>query len=91
MTSSRSETAYQRAAAAFRNPTLDLLHGRYAPFVVTALSLVFTVDRPAVAVADAHVEVGEIADELRGAGYDEGERRVPAGGGRDICRYWVRV
>lgn len=91
MTSTRSETAYQRAAAAFRNPTLDLLHGRYAPFVVTALSLVFTVDRPAVAVADAHVEVGEIADELRGAGYDEGERRVPAGGGRDICRYWVRV
>ncbi|WP_105565271.1 DUF3375 domain-containing protein [Microbacterium halophytorum] len=91
MSSSRSETAYQRAAAAFRNPTLDLLHGRYAPFVVTALSLVFTAERPAVAVSDAHVEVGEIADELRAAGCDEPERRVPAGVGRDICRYWVRV
>jgi len=91
MTSSRSEAAYQRAAAAFRNPTLDLLHGRFAPFVVTALSLVFTADRPAVSVSDAHVEVGELADELRSAGYDEGERRVPAGNGRDICRYWVRV
>lgn len=91
MTSSRSDAAYQRAAAAFRNPTLGLLHGRHAPFVVTALSLVFTADRPAVPVADAHVEVGEIVDELRAAGYDEGERRLPSGGGRDICRAWVRV
>lgn len=91
MTSSRSDAAYQRAAAAFRSQTLGLLHGRYAPFVVTALSLLFTADRSAVSVPDAHVEVGEIADELRAAGHGDDERRLPSGSGRDICRYWVRV
>ncbi len=65
MSTSRAESAYRRAVAGFRNPTLDLLHGRYAPFVVAALSQVFTADRPAVAISDAHVEVGELADELR--------------------------
>lgn len=91
MTNLRAESAYQRAVAAFRNPTLDLLHGRYAPFVVATLSLVFTADRPSVAISDAHVEVGDVVDELRAAGYDEGERRLPAGSGREVCRYWVRV
>ena len=69
MTSTRAEAAYLRSLAAFRNPTLDLLHGRYAPFVVAALSTIFTSGRPAVAVADAHAEIGEILDQLRGAGY----------------------
>lgn len=93
----RAEAAYQRTAAAFRNPTLDLLHGRYAPFVVAALSLIFTPDRPTVAISDAHVEVGDVVDELRAAGYDEddrvdrGSRGLPSGTGREICRYWVRV
>ena len=91
MGSRRAEAAYLRALGAFRTPTLDLLHGRYAPFVVAALSVVFTVDRPAVAVSDAHAEVGEILDELRASGYDEDERSLPAGGPREICRYWVRV
>lgn len=91
MSTSRAESAYRRAVAAFRNPTLDLLHGRYAPFVVAALSQVFTADRPAVAISDAHVEVGELADELRAAGVEETERRLPSGTGREICRYWVRV
>lgn len=88
---SRAEAAYQRAIGAFKNPTLDLLHGRYAPFVIAALSLVFTADRPTVAVSDAHVEVGEIVDELRAADHDGRERGLPAGSGREICRYWVRV
>lgn len=90
----RAEAAYQRTAAAFKNPTLDLLHGRYAPFVVAALSLIFTPDRPTVAISDAHVEVGDVVDELRAAGYDEddrGSRGLPSGNGREICRYWVRV
>ena len=87
----RAQAAYQRATAAFKNPTLDLLHGRFAPFVVAALSLVFTADRTAVAVADAHVEVGEIIDELRSAGLAAAEPGLPAGGGRELCRYWVRV
>jgi len=91
MTNTRAEAAYLRSLAAFRTPTLDLLHGRYAPFVVAALSVVFSVDRPAVAVADAHAEVGEILDELRANGYDEGERALPSGTAREICRYWVRV
>lgn len=87
MTNPRAEAAYRQAAAAFRNPTLDLLHGRYAPFVVAALSLVFTPERPTVAVADAHVEVGDVAEALRAAGHDQ----LPTGTGREICRYWVRV
>ncbi|MBL3686561.1 DUF3375 domain-containing protein [Leucobacter zeae] len=88
---SRAEAAYRRSIAAFKNPTLDLLHGRYAPFVVATLSLVFTADRPAVAVADAHVEVGEIVEDLRASGFGDLDRGLPAGSGREICRYWVRV
>jgi hypothetical protein len=91
MGSTRAEAAYVRALAAFRTPTLDLLHGRHAPFVVAVLSVVFTVDRPAVEISDAHAEVAEILDELRAAGYDEGERTLPAGTAREICRSWVRV
>ncbi|MGO2515911.1 MAG: hypothetical protein ACTH8X_07260, partial [Corynebacterium variabile] len=34
MTNPRAEAAYRHASAAFRNPTLYLLHGRYAPFVI---------------------------------------------------------
>lgn len=87
MTNPRAEAAYRHASAAFRNPTLDLLHGRYAPFVVAALSLVFTAERPTVTVADAHVEIGDLAEDLRAAGVDA----LPSGTGREICRYWVRV
>lgn len=58
---------------------------------MAALSVVFTVDRPAVAVSDAHAEVSEILDELRASGYDEDERSLPSGSAREICRYWVRV
>ncbi len=70
---------------------LDLLHGRYAPFVVAALSVVFTPDRPTVAVSDAHAEIGETIDQLRAAGYDDDERRLPSGTAREICRHWVKV
>ncbi|WP_368496605.1 DUF3375 domain-containing protein [Herbiconiux sp. A18JL235] len=91
MSSTRAEAAYQRSAAAFKNPTLDLLHGRFAPFVVAVLSIVFTADRPAVAVADAHAEVTEAVDELRAAGYGDDDRRIPSGTAREICRSWVRM
>ncbi|MBP2436210.1 DUF3375 domain-containing protein [Microbacterium amylolyticum] len=91
MTRTRAEAAYQRALAAFKTPTLDLLHGRYAPFVIAVLSTIFTADRPSVAVSDAHVEVDEILDELRAAGYDADDRGLPSGAAREICRYWVRV
>lgn len=77
--------------AAFKNPTLDLLHGRYAPFVVSVLSVMFTAERPSVPISDAHVEVGTFVDELRAAGYDLDDRTLPNGTGRDICRYWARV
>lgn len=70
---------------------LDLLHGRYAPFVVAALSVVFTPDRPTVAVSDAHAEIGETIDQLRAAGYDDDERRLPSGTAREVCRHWVKV
>ncbi|WP_440311588.1 DUF3375 domain-containing protein [Leucobacter chromiireducens] len=91
MTHSRATASYRQAAAAFQNPMLELLHGRYAPFVVSSLSQIFTAERPTVAISDAHVEVSDAVDELRAAGLDEGERRLPAGNGREICRYWVRV
>ncbi|REJ04521.1 DUF3375 domain-containing protein [Microbacterium bovistercoris] len=91
MTGTRAEAAYLRALAAFKTPTLDLLHGRYAPFVVSALSLMFSADRPTVAVADAHVEVGEMLDQLRAEGYEDDRRRLPAASGREVCRYWVKV
>ncbi|MCJ1708025.1 DUF3375 domain-containing protein [Microbacterium sp. VKM Ac-2923] len=92
MTRTRAEAAYLRSVTAFKNPTLDLLHGRFAPFVVAVLSVVFSPDRPAVAVADAHVEVAEAVEELRAAGIDtDADRRIPAGSARDICRGWVRV
>lgn len=87
MPNTRAEGAYQQAVGAFKNPTLDLLHGRYAPFVVAALSLIFTPERPTVAVTDAHVEVGDIAEDLRVTGHED----LPTGTGRDICRYWRRV
>lgn len=90
MTGSRAEAAYSRAVAAFSTPTLDLLHGRFAPFVIAALRILFTADRAAVAVADAHAELGEVLDELR-AGHDEDDRRLPSGTARDICRTWVRL
>lgn len=90
MTNSRAEAAYRRSLAAFRNPTLDLLHGRQAPFVVAALSVVFTVDRPTVAVADAHAEVAELVEQLRAAGLDE-DNRLPAGTAREVCGHWVKV
>ncbi|MGO1464570.1 MAG: DUF3375 domain-containing protein [Candidatus Corynebacterium faecigallinarum] len=87
MPNTRAEGAYQQAVGAFRNPTFELLHGRSAPFVVAALSLIFTPERPTVAVTDAHVEVGDIAEDLRVTGHED----LPTGTGRDICRYWRRV
>lgn len=91
MSSVRAEGAYVRALAAFQGATLSLLHGRYSPFAVAALSQVFTADRSSVAVDDAHVEISEILDELRAAGYDDDERGLPAGTGREVCRYWVQI
>ncbi len=65
----RAEGAYLGAVRAFQNPMLDLLHKRHAPLVVSLLSVVFTAERPQVPVADAHTEVGDALDQLRGAGY----------------------
>jgi len=59
--------------------------------VVAVLSIVFTADRATVAVSDAHAEISELIDQLRTAGYDEDERRIPTGTAREICRYWVKV
>ncbi|MEJ1088219.1 DUF3375 domain-containing protein [Microbacterium sp. Mu-80] len=90
MTGTRAEAAYIRSLAAFRTPTLGLLHGRHAPFVVSALTTLFSADRPAVPIADAHAEVAEALDELRAGGYDDDDRRIPAGTGREVCRTWAK-
>lgn len=70
---------------------LGLLHGRHAPFVVAGLSIVFTAERPTVAVADAHAEITEVIDQLRSSGYDDDDLRIPAGTSREICRHWVKL
>ncbi|MBB4772675.1 DUF3375 domain-containing protein [Actinomadura livida] len=86
------EGAYQGALRAFQNPMLDLLHRTYAPFVVTVLAMMFTPERPAVAVADAHAELADALDRLRAAGYGhEGDQPLPAGNPRDLCRQWVQA
>ena len=90
MTGTHAEAAYIRSLAAFRTPTLNLLHGRHAPFVVAALSMLFTADRPAVPIADAHAEVAEALDQLRATGYDDEDRRIPSGTGREVCRNWAK-
>jgi hypothetical protein len=91
MTSTRAEAAYLRSLAAFKTPTLDLLHRRHAPFIVAVLSVMFTAERPAVAVSDAHAELNEIIEELTAAGYAEDDRSFPSGAARDVCRSWVRM
>ncbi len=94
MSDTRVEAAYAGALAAFKNPMLDLLHGRFAPFVVAVLSVTFTSERAAVPVADAHAEIGDMLDQLRAAGYAEGEAGevlLPVGTARDVCRQWVRA
>jgi hypothetical protein len=86
------EGAYQGALRAFQNPMLALLHQTHAPFVVTVLALVFTAERPTVAVADAHVEINDALGQLRATGYgDEDSQPLPAGNARDLCRQWVQA
>ncbi|WP_194838725.1 DUF3375 domain-containing protein [Nocardia sp. XZ_19_369] len=86
------EGAYQGALRAFKTPMLDLLHQTYAPFVVTMLATVFTAQRPAVAVADAHAEISDALNQLRAMGYgEENQLPLPAGSARDLCRQWVNA
>ncbi|ROS78948.1 DUF3375 domain-containing protein [Cellulomonas sp. PhB143] len=81
----RAEAAYLGARRAFQNPMLDLLHKRHAPLVVSLLSVVFTAERPAVPVADAHAEVADALEHLRAAGLGD---ELPAGTARELCRQW---
>ena len=82
----RAEGAYLGAVRAFQNPMLDLLHKRYAPLVVSLLSLLLTPERPSIPVADAHTEVADALDQLRASGYGD---ELPVGSARDICRGWA--
>ncbi len=86
------EGAYQTALRSFADPMLALLHRTHAPFVVTVLERVFTVERPIVPVADAHAEIDEMLRQLRGAGYGEPDGHpLPAGSARDVCGQWVQA
>lgn len=90
----RAEGAYLGALRAFQEPMLDLLHRRYAPLVVSLLSLVFTPERPTVPVAEAHTEIGDALDQLRAAGHElhaDGTRAIPLGSARELCRQWADV
>lgn len=86
------EGAYQGALRAFQNPMLSLLHQTHAPFVVTVLAMVFTAERPRVAVADSHAEINDALDQLRATGYgEEDSQPLPTGNARDLCRQWVQA
>ncbi|MEU4387547.1 DUF3375 domain-containing protein [Promicromonospora sp. NPDC023805] len=90
----RAEGAYLGALRAFQEPMLDLLHRRYAPLVVSLLSLVFTPERPTVPVAEAHTEIGDALDQLRAQGHElnaDGTRAIPLGSARELCRQWSDV
>ncbi len=99
MSDTRVEAAYAGALAAFKNPMLDLLHGRFAPFVVAVLSVTFTSERASVPVADAHAEIGDMLDRLRATAIADGksaegeggEVMLPVGTARELCRQWVRA
>ena len=52
---------------------LDLLHGRFAPFVVAVLSVTFTSERASVPVVDAHAEIGDMLDRLRATALADGK------------------
>lgn len=52
--------------------------------------MLFSADRPSAPIADAHAEVDEILTELRAAGHDDDDRRIPAGTGREVCRAWAK-
>lgn len=79
------EGAYERARRAFAGPMLALLHKRHAPLVVALLGALFTPERAAVPVADAHTELDEALRALRAAGHAD----LPEGSARDLCRQWV--
>jgi hypothetical protein len=64
---------------------LALLHKRHAPLVVALLGALFTPERAAVPVADAHTELDEALRALRAAGHAD----LPEGSARDLCRQWV--
>jgi hypothetical protein len=64
---------------------LALLHRRHAPLVVALLGALFTPERAAVPVADAHTELDEALRALRAAGHAD----LPEGSARDLCRQWV--
>ncbi|MCO8277563.1 DUF3375 domain-containing protein [Actinoplanes sp. TRM 88003] len=55
--------------------------------MVTVLAMVFTAERPAVAVADTHAEINDALEQLRAAGHEP----LPAGNARDLCRQWVQA
>lgn len=81
------EGAYEGALRAFQSPMLALLHKRHAPLVVTLLASVFTVGRASVPVADAHTELADALDRLRGSGHED----LPPGTARDLARQWVEA
>jgi hypothetical protein len=64
---------------------LALLHKRHAPLVVALLGALFTPERAAVPVADAHTELDAALRALRAAGHAD----LPEGSARDLCRQWV--
>ncbi|MBL8931670.1 MAG: DUF3375 domain-containing protein [Kineosporiaceae bacterium] len=75
-----------RVSLAFDQPTLTLLHRKYARVVVTILRSAFSRDVTTVPAARLHAQVDSYLDDLRGIPGAE----VPAGSGRDLCQAWMR-
>ena len=75
-----------RVKSAFAQPTLTLLHQRYAPVVITVFRAAFGRSNKPIPTARLHTQVEEHLAEARLAG----EKDIPAGTGRDLCQKWMR-
>jgi hypothetical protein len=75
-----------RVKGAFAQPTLQLLHQRQAPVVITIFRAAFGRNNNPIPTARLHTQVEEHLAEMRLAG----ESDVPTGSGRELCQRWMR-
>ena len=75
-----------RVKGAFAQPTLQLLHQRQAPVVITIFRDAFGRNNNPIPTARLHTQVEEHLAAMRQAG----ETDVPNGSGREICQRWMR-
>ncbi|WP_460852897.1 DUF3375 domain-containing protein [Nocardioides montaniterrae] len=75
-----------RVREAFAQPTLQLLHQRQAPAVVTVFQAAFGRANNPIPTARLHTQVEQHLAEIRLSGVTD----IPSGSGREICQRWMR-